>query len=191
MKLTGQRAQLVLMNPDHVKQLYAIVEKHPELWTYLSSPMHRLDDMKQHVEKAVSAYEQGTQLPFVVLDQETGHIVGSTHLYNISLVYGTTELGHTWYSPSVQRTRINTECKYLLMCHAFEELKVVRVQIKTDSRNLRAQKAIERLGAVKEGVLRNERKLHNGYVRDAIVYSIIDREWPDVKAKLEDYLSQR
>ncbi|EOQ15991.1 hypothetical protein KQ3_04905 [Bacillus cereus B5-2] len=90
----------------------------------------------------------------------------------------------TWYHPSVHRTSINTECKYMLLQYAFEELHMLRVQIKTDLRNEKAQRAIERLGAVKEGVLRNERQLPNGYIRDAVVYSIIASEWPVIKEQL-------
>ncbi len=119
-----------------------------------------------------------------MIDQKTNEIVGSTRLYSISNDNKTVELGQTWYHPSVQRTSINTECKRMLLQYAFEELQMLRVQIKTDLRNEKAQRAIERLGAVKEGVLRNERRLPSGYVRDAVVYSIIASEWPVVKEQL-------
>ena len=98
------------------------------------------------------------------------------------------EIGGTWLTPEVQRTAINTECKYLLLRHAFETLGCVRVQLKTDARNLRSQRAIERVGAVKEGVLRKQMLTRGGFQRDTVVYSIIDSEWQKVKARLEGFL---
>jgi RimJ/RimL family protein N-acetyltransferase len=98
------------------------------------------------------------------------------------------EIGGTWYGPDFQRTAVNTECKYLLLRHAFEELGCIRVQLKTDSRNERSQKAIERIGAVKEGVLRNHMILPNKHIRHSVFYSIIDAEWPGVKRRLEAML---
>lgn len=118
-------------------------------------------------------------------------VVGSTRLYDISLDRQTVELGATFYDKSVQKTSINTECKFLLLKHAFEHLNMVRVQIKTDIQNIGAQRAIERIGGVKEGILRNERMLHNGRIRDAVLYSITNNEWNVVKVKLEDLLTKR
>jgi RimJ/RimL family protein N-acetyltransferase len=98
------------------------------------------------------------------------------------------EIGGTWYGAAYQRTAVNTECKYLLLKHAFEALGCIRVQLKTDSRNERSQRAIERLGAVKEGVLRNHMLLADGHIRHSVMYSILDSEWPAVKARLEEKL---
>ncbi|MBO1580410.1 GNAT family N-acetyltransferase [Bacillus sp. XF8] len=184
MRIINERAVLRLMDTNDTDKLFSIIEGNKEIWTYLISKMDNYQDMKQYVETAVKRYKKGTDLPFVVIDQKTNEIVGSTRLYSISNDNKTVELGQTWYHPSVQRTSINTECKYMLLQYAFEELQMLRVQIKTDLRNEKAQRAIERLGAVKEGVLRNERRLPSGYVRDAVVYSIIASEWPVVKEQL-------
>ncbi|WJE50757.1 GNAT family protein [Bacillus cereus] len=184
MEIANERAMLRLMDANDVEKLFEIVEGNKGIWTYLIAKMESYQDMERYVETAVKEYEKGTDLPFVVIDQKTNEAVGSTRLYSISNDNKTVELGQTWYHPSVQRTSINTECKYMLLRYAFEELQMLRVQIKTDLRNEKAQRAIERLGAVKEGVLRNERKLPNGYVRDAVVYSIISSEWPVVKEQL-------
>ncbi|PFE27843.1 GNAT family N-acetyltransferase [Bacillus anthracis] len=188
MEIIHERAKLRLMDGNDVETLFSIVEGNREIWAYLISKMDSVQDMQQYVQKAIQGYGKGTQIPFAVVDQQTNKIVGSTRLYNISVEDKTVELGQTWYHPSVQRTSINTECKYMLLQYAFEKLHMLRVQIKTDARNEKAQRAIERLGAVKEGVLRNERKLPNGYVRDAVVYSIIPSEWPDVKEQLLEKL---
>ncbi|HFJ9380077.1 TPA: GNAT family N-acetyltransferase [Bacillus paranthracis] len=188
MEIIHERAKLRLMDSNDVETLFSIVEGNREIWAYLISKMDSMQDMQQYVQKAIQGYGKGTQISFVVVDQQTNKIVGSTRLYNISVEDKTVELGQTWYHPSVQRTSINTECKYMLLQYAFEKLHMLRVQIKTDARNEKAQRAIERLGAVKEGVLRNERKLSNGYVRDAVVYSIISSEWPDVKEQLLEKL---
>ncbi|GAB6453782.1 GNAT family protein [Bacillus tropicus] len=188
MEIIHERAKLRLMDGNDVETLFSIVEGNREIWAYLISKMDSVQDMQQYVQKAIQGYGKGAQIPFVVVDQQTNKIVGSTRLYHISVEDKTVELGQTWYHPSVQRTSINTECKYMLLQYAFEKLHMLRVQIKTDARNEKAQRAIERLGAVKEGVLRNERKLPNGYVRDAVVYSIISSEWPDVKEQLLEKL---
>ncbi|MBM7644085.1 RimJ/RimL family protein N-acetyltransferase [Scopulibacillus daqui] len=190
MKIVHETAALRLMSLTDADLLYKIVEEHPEVWTYLTSKMDSRKDMDQYVNYTLSQYKQGVELPFVVEDQKTKEIVGSTRLYQISKENKTVELGHTWYHPKVQRTSINTECKYLLLKYAFEELGMIRVQIKTDLRNLKAQRAIERIGAVKEGVLRSERQLPDGYVRDAVVYSILEGEWPNVKKLLLEKLAK-
>lgn len=188
MEIIHERAKLRLMDGNDVETLFSIVEGNQQIWAYLISKMDSVQDMQQYVQKAIKGYGRGTQIPFVVVDQQTNKIVGSTRLYNISVEDKTVELGQTWYHPSVQRTSINTECKYMLLQYAFEKLHMLRVQIKTDVRNEKAQRAIERLGAVKEGVLRNERKLPSGYVRDAVVYSIISGEWSGVKEQLLEKL---
>ncbi|GAB6433433.1 GNAT family protein [Bacillus luti] len=188
MEIIHERAKLRLMDSSDVEILFSIVEGNKGIWAYLISKMDSVQDMQQYVQKAIKGYGRGTQIPFSVVDQQTNMIVGSTRLYNISVEDKTVELGQTWYHPSVQRTSINTECKYMLLEYAFEKLHMLRVQIKTDVRNEKAQRAIERLGAVKEGVLRNERKLPNGHVRDAVVYSIIASEWPSIKEKLLEKL---
>ena len=128
--------------------------------------------------------------PFAIIDRASGTLVGSTRYYDISQTNRSLEIGSTWLTPRAWRTAVNTECKYLLLKHCFESLGTIRVQLKTDSRNLRSQKAIERLGASKEGILRNHMILPNGYIRDSVYYSIIEQEWPAIKGRLEGMLGR-
>jgi RimJ/RimL family protein N-acetyltransferase len=128
-------------------------------------------------------------LPFVVIHLATGMVVGTTRYLEIQLENRALEIGGTWYTPDYQRTAVNTESKYLLLRHAFETLGCVRVQFKTDLRNERSQKALERIGAVKEGVLRNHMILPDGSLRTSVFYSILDGEWPGVKSLLEEKLN--
>ena len=127
-------------------------------------------------------------MPFAIVDALSGKVVGSTRYLSIAPEDYGLEIGWTWLAREARRTAVNTECKYLLLRHAFESLDAIRVQLKTDSRNQRSQQAIERLGAVREGVLRTQRILENGYQRDTVMYSIIATEWPAVKSALEEKL---
>jgi len=190
MELIGQRAELRLMNMEDIEVLYNLVQKNPNLWTYMVRKMDNLGDMEKLVIEALKNFDKGIELPFTVIDKVSNTIIGSTRLYDISFDRRTVELGSTFYDKSVQKTSINTECKFLLLKHAFEQLNMVRVQIKTDIQNVGAQRAIERIGGVKEGILRNERMLHNGRIRDAVLYSIINNEWNVVKVKLEELLTK-
>lgn len=186
--LTGLRAKLVPYTEDHLDQLLE-AGQYPEIWTYM--PLQTVPTRERLAKSMASALaEQAleTCLPFTILDQESDQIIGSTRLFDVSLPHRRGEIGHTWLTPSVWRTRINTECKYLLLCHAFDTLNFIRVQLKTDLRNTRSQAAIERLGAVKEGVLRNHVILPDGYIRHSVLYSITAEEWPVIKNRLETFL---
>jgi RimJ/RimL family protein N-acetyltransferase len=134
------------------------------------------------VNDALVARDRGNELPFVIRDLDTGALVGSTRYLDISVANRGLEIGWTWLNPSVWRSRVNSECKYLLLSHAFEALGAIRVQLKTDQRNL------ARLGAVREGVLRSHMILQSGYVRDTVFFSIIAAEWPAVKERLQRVL---
>lgn len=179
-ELTGKRVKLVPMEESHIEGLFE-AGGDPRIWTYMSMHVDTLNDMEWLVSEALSASEGGSELPFVIIDQESNKVVGSTRFLDISVQNRHLEIGWSWISPSVWRTRINTECKYLLLTHCFETLGTIRVQLKTDSRNIQSQRAIERIGAVKEGVLRKHRVMHDGYVRDSVYYSVIDDEWATVK----------
>ncbi len=133
----------------------------------------------------------GSQLPFAVIDQKNNRVAGSTRYLDIRPNDRAIEIGSTWLGSEFQRTAINSECKYLLLRHAFEELGAVRVTLKTDGRNEQSQRAIERLGAVREGVLRKHMVMWDGYVRDTVYYSILDSEWPQVKDRLKGLLNRR
>ncbi len=126
--------------------------------------------------------------PFAVIDRASGNAIGSTRFLDISARDRHVEIGWTWYGRAYWRTPINTESKYLLLKHAFEDLGCIRVALKTDSRNERSQRAIERIGAVREGILRRVVIMHDGYQRSSVYYSILDDEWARVKAELEKKL---
>ena len=136
------------------------------------------------------AQRGGERLQFAVALPESGKVIGSTGYLDIDRPNRALEIGMTWYGVEYQRTYVNTECKYLLLSHAFDDLGARRVCIKTDSNNVRSQRAIERIGGVKEGILRNHRITRDGSNRDSVYYSIIEEEWPAVKAALELKLEQ-
>ena len=147
-------------------------------------------DMRNWVLDILSRAEKGTDLPFAVIHLASGRVAGATRYLNIMPKDRGLEIGGTWYGTDFQRTPVNTECKYILLSHAFETLKCIRVQLKTDKRNERSQKAIERLGAKKEGILRNHMILPDGRYRDSVFYSILDTEWLDVKKNLEEMMAR-
>lgn len=186
--LIGECVNLIPLSITHVNDLFNAIDN-PEIWTYLPSKMDSYKDMYNHVQDAIKAKEKGLEYPFVVIDKVTSQIVGITRLLNISSENQSLEIGWTWYSSKVWRTKVNTECKYLLLSHCFETLNTIRVQFKVDSRNIRSNQAVTRIGATKEGILRNDRILYDGYVRDTVIYSILIEEWSIVKNKLKSLLS--
>jgi RimJ/RimL family protein N-acetyltransferase len=187
--LIGSRAKLTPMESSHVAALYE-AGRSPEIWPYMPMWIRTVDDMHRLVREALRARERGSEFPFVIIDQETGRIAGSTRFLEITPTHRGIEIGWTWLSPDAWRSSINTECKYLLLRHCFEVLGAIRVQLKTDARNVRSQTAIERIGGVREGVLRHHRIMPDGYLRDSVYYSILVEEWPAVKARLEGYLGR-
>jgi len=183
--LTAQHVRLEPMTEVHISALAEIGIGQP-FWDFMVyGPMETADDMRGWVQDILSRAAKGTDLPFVAIHLESGRVAGATRYMNIMPKDRGLEIGGTWYGPEFQRTVVNTECKYLLLRHAFETLGCIRVQLKTDLRNERSQKAIERIGAVKEGVLRNHMILPNGYYRHSVFYSILDTEWPEVKRRIE------
>lgn len=143
------------------------------------------------IDEAVEASRAGTAHGFAIVSLKEGRAVGSTRFLDIRREHRALEIGWTWLAKSHHRTAVNTECKLLLLQHAFETLGAVRVQLKTDLRNERSQRAIERLGAVREGVHRKQLTVWNGYVRDSVFYSVIDTEWPGIKARLLASLARK
>ncbi|WP_409345451.1 GNAT family N-acetyltransferase [Paenibacillus sp. MBLB4367] len=184
--LEGERVSLIPLEACHAEALFEAVST--DVWTFLPSRMDKPEDMMNHVLEALQDKEQGTELPFVVLDKETGRIVGMTRLLNLSAENRSLEIGWTWYSTKVWRTRVNTECKFLLLSYCFEILHTIRVQFRVDSRNIRSNQAVQRIGATKEGVLRKDRILYDGYIRDTVTYSIVDDEWPGVKSRMNGFM---
>lgn len=187
-ELRGQRVLLQPLTLSHIDALWE-AGNHAEIWRYFPAPVQSHDAMAQWVQDALHEQEQGVSLPFAIVDQNTDRVIGSTRFADITQPHRAAEIGWTWLTPEAWRTRVNTECKYLLLSHGFETLNFIRIFLKTDSRNLRSQQAIERIGGIKEGVLRQHRILADGYIRDSVYYSIIDNEWPSVKARLESFLA--
>ena len=189
--LQGKYVRLEPLTEAHAPAL-AEVGVGQNFWHFmLYGDMKTEDDMRAWVRDILSRAERGTDLPFAVVELKSGRVAGATRYLNIMPNDRGREIGGTWYGPEFQRTAVNTECKYLLLRHAFETLGAIRVQLKTDSRNERSQRAIERIGGVREGVLRNHMILAGGYFRHSVFYSIIDTEWGEVKKKLEDMLGEK
>lgn len=186
--LTGKHVRLEPMTEAHVAGL-AEIGAGQDFWHFmLYGDMNTEEDMRNWVKDILARAEKGTDLPFVAIHLESGRVAGATRYLNIMPHDRGLEIGGTWYGSEFQRTAVNTECKYLLLSHAFETLGMIRVQLKTDSRNERSQKAMERVGAKKEGILRNHMILPDGYFRHSIFYSILDTEWEEVKKRLEEML---
>ncbi len=186
--LTGRHVRLEPMTEAHISGL-AAVGVGQKFWDFMVyGRMDSEDDMRQWVMEILSRAKNGTDLPFAAIHLASGRVAGATRYMNIMPKDRGLEVGGTWYGTEFQRTPVNTECKYLLFTHAFETLKCIRLQLKTDLHNERSQKAIERIGAKKEGVLRHHMILPDGRYRDSVYYSILDSEWPEVKRKLEAML---
>jgi N-acetyltransferase len=155
------------------------------VWKYMAEWPQNIDQMLGFVERAQENERSGGELPFAVVEVASGRAIGSTRYEDILRKHRCMEIGWTWYGAPWQRTGCNTQCKYMLLRHAFEGLGAVRVQLKADTRNHRSRAAIERIGAVYEGVLRKNRTLPDGFIRDSAYYSVIREEWPAVKSRLE------
>ena len=184
--LNGKYVRLEPMMEDHIPGL-AEIGVGQTFWDFmLYGRMESVEDMRNWVRDILSRAQNGTDLPFVAIHLASGKVAGATRYLNIMPKDRGLEIGGTWYGTEYQRTPVNTECKYLLLTHAFERLGCIRVQLKTDLRNVRSQKAIERIGAKREGILRNHMILPSGQFRDSVFYSILDSEWPEVKKRLEE-----
>jgi N-acetyltransferase len=187
--LEGRAVRLEPLALSHAPALSAVVE--PDIFQHFNVVLSTPRDVESYISDALEAAERGVERPFVIIDKETGTPVGSTRYLDIQRKHRTLEIGSTWLARRVWRSRVNTECKYLLLRHAFEELKVMRVQLKTDRRNARSRAAIERIGGRFEGILRHHMLVRGGVVRDSAYYGFIDTEWPEAKARLERMLAER
>lgn len=183
--LEGRHVRLEPLADRHADDLFA-GGREGDFWAFMPrGPFIDLADAHTWISDTLRKSAAGDQVVFSIVDRATGRVVGTTRYMDIRRADRALEIGWTWIPPAHQRTALNTECKYLLLRHAFEALGAIRVQLKTDGRNLRSQRAIERLGAVREGVLRRQRMTWTGYVRDTVYYSILEDEWPAVRARLE------
>ncbi len=162
-----------------------------ELWHWTPNNVRTPEDMRAYIKQALAEQKRGTSLPFATIDQASGKVIGSTRYLNIDVANLRLEIGATWLAKNWQRTAANTEAKYLMLRHAFEEFGCIRVEFKTDSLNQRSRDAILRLGAKEEGTLRNHMLTWTGRIRHTVYFSIIDSEWPEVKTRLERMIGQR
>jgi RimJ/RimL family protein N-acetyltransferase len=186
--LEGRFARLEPPSEKHVADLL-VAGQSADIWPYmLFGPLPSSAEWRALIHSQLERMGKGEIIPFVTIRLSDARAVGMTSFLNISRADYGLEIGSTWLMPEARRTAINTESKYLLLRHAFDTLHCIRVQLKTDSRNVNSQRAIERLGAVKEGVLRNHMIVKDGYRRDTVMYSILDAEWPAIKARLENLL---
>ncbi|MCY8234577.1 GNAT family N-acetyltransferase [Priestia endophytica] len=183
----GTFITLVPMIFEHWEKLHRIAQEN-KIWTHLPNNLEKAESMQKFVQEALSQKQKKIEFPFVILERKTNKVVGTTRFLNISEKNRSLEIGWTWFSPSVWGTNCNKETKYLLLKYCFETLNIGRVQFKTDERNIRSQKAIEKIGGVKEGILRNHMIRKDGSYRNSVFYSIIDKEWPAVKEKLASSL---
>ena len=145
-------------------------------------------DVNAFIDKALSEYQAGQRIPYAIVETHTGEAVGSSSFLALREQHRSVEIGWTWLGVEQQRTGVNTRCKYLLLTHAFETKKCIRVEFKTDARNDGSQRAIERIGAQREGVFRSHVICPDGYIRDSVYFSITSKEWPRVKLGLENNL---
>jgi len=186
--LEGRFIRLEPLSLAHHAQLCE-VGLEEELWRWIPQNVRTPEDMRAYIEEALRAQAKGTALPFATLDKASGRAIGSTRFGNIDRTNRHVEIGWTWLGLAWQRTAANTEAKYLMLRHAFETWKCLRVEFKTDSLNARSRAALLRIGAKEEGVFRNHVITWTGRIRHSVYFSIIDSEWPGVKASLERKLS--
>jgi N-acetyltransferase len=182
--LQGKLVRLDPLSLDHVPGL-ASVGLDPELWCWIPQSVKSEDEMRAYVLRALDEQQRGVSLPFAIVALADGQTIGCTRYMNIESAHKRLEIGSTWLTPSQQRGGANTECKLLLLTHAFETLGANRVELKTDFLNQKSRNAIERIGAKQEGVFRRHVITESGRVRDTVYFSIIDSEWPEAKARLE------
>ncbi len=182
--LKGRHATLEPLAREHEAGL-ALAAADGELWRLWYTSVAPPDKMGDYIAGALDMRDRHGAMPFVVRDNATRDIVGCTRYFNVDAVHRRLEIGHTWYAQRVQRTALNTECKLMLLGHAFEQLQCIAVEFRTHWFNHASRAAIARLGAKQDGVLRNHQLMPDGARRDTVVFSIIDGEWPAVKQHLK------
>lgn len=187
--LEGAHARLEPLSLAHVDGL-AAAGADAEIFRWMPVTPYSRADFERVVQDALDAQDGGSALPWAIIDRASGEVVGSTRLLNISPYDLRVEVGWTWLAPRAQRTPINTECKLLILRHCFETLGCARVELKTDFRNERSRRAIARIGAKEEGIFRQHMRVQHGVMRDTVYFSIIDDEWPAVRARLEAMLGR-
>src|SRR5919112_749528 len=181
--LTGQHVRLEPLEAEHFSALVD-VGLAPELWRWTLELIATGEDMERYAGAALAARDEGTQQPFVTVDAATGRVVGSTRFLSLEPAHRRLEIGYTWVAPPWQRSAVNTEAKLLMLEHAFERLGALRVEFKTDALNDKSRNALLGIGAQFEGIFRQHLLSYGGRRRDSAYYSVIDGEWPAVRAHL-------
>ncbi len=181
--LESERLRLEPLTLAHLRGLLAAAAD-GELWKLRITSVPEPQDTEAYIATALKQYEQGNRLAFAVIDQASSRVLGSSSYHDIVPAVERLEIGYTWYAKSVQRSHVNTTAKLMLMTHAFETLGAQLVGWRTDNFNFASQRAIERLGARRDGVLRHHALRRDGTVRDTVMYSLALGEWPEVKAQL-------
>ena len=187
--LEGYGVCLQPLSLEH-QQALAAAAADGQLWNIRITSVPEPDDTKGYIERALTMREQGNRFAFAVINQSTGELVGTTGYHDIVPELKRLEIGYTWYAKRMQKTFLNTACKFLLLTHAFETLHTNVVGFRTDIFNHASRRAIERLGAKLDGVLRGHAMRRDGTIRDTVMYSITAGEWPEVKAHFRDLMSR-
>jgi len=188
--LKGKYATLEPLSIDHVSEL-GEAAKDGELWRLWYTGVPSPETAESYVKDALDMFDKHTAMPFIIRENKSGKIIGSTRFCNIEEDKKRAEIGYTWYAKSYQRSPINTECKLMLLTHAFEQLDAIAVEFRTHWHNQQSRRAIERLGAKQDGVLRNHQRMADGSYRDTVVFSIINHEWSSVKNSLKFKLEEK
>lgn len=187
--LEGHGIRLEPLTLEHEADLSAAAAD-GELWNLWFTSVPNPEETKKYIETALAGYQAGHMLPWAVRELSTGKIIGSTRYHDVIANIDRVEIGYTWYSKSWQKSHANTVCKLLLLAHAFDTLGCKVVGLRTDNFNFNSQKAIEGLGAKKDGILRHHAMRRDGSVRDSVMYSILVTEWPGVKQNLRFRLAR-
>ena len=187
--LRGHHVTLEPLAPEHADGL-ALAAVDGKLWELWYTSVPKPDAMATEIGRRLALYGTGSMLPFAVRRNDTGDLCGMTTYMNVDALHRRVEIGSTWHSQSAQRTGINTESKLLLLTHAFDTLRCIAVEFRTSFMNLQSRAAIARLGAKQDGILRNHQRLADGSLRDTVVFSIIESEWPAVRRHLQFKLAR-
>ena len=183
--LEGRHVRLEPLRPEHASVLWEIAKDHlADLFQWIPYRLQTLEDFEKFNRQVLDEQVRGLTVPFATVERASNVVVGTTRFMNMDLANRKVEIGSTWIAPRWQRTAVNTEAKYLMLCHAFEVWKCLRVELKTDALNQRSRQAILRLGAKQEGTLRKHMLTYDGRQRDSVYFSILDTEWPQVKIRL-------
>ena len=187
--LEGRHVRLEPLRPEHASVLWEIAKDHlADLFQWIPYRLQTLEDFEKFNRQVLDEQVRGLTVPFATVERASNVVVGTTRFMNMDLANRKVEIGSTWIAPRWQRTAVNTEAKYLMLCHAFEVWKCLRVELKTDALNQRSRQAILRLGAKQEGTLRKHMLTYDGRQRDSVYFSILDTEWREIKSRLESKL---